>query len=301
MNDPGRAVPVVPDHMCWKMASYARPPVRRAGGGATLFLMCSHADGNNAVRGAQNTLVGWMKSKQIEAFLHRRFEFRQRGNAVESSSRSRSLLFMALATAMAAASGAHRVTVPENGFTSINPPLTAARGGALSTRSTHPETFTRINDLLGQLAIPVTIANPYHYHTKGELLDHAHDHVGEELLTAAASSVSCSKFDGQYYAGGTANLNCDLCVACIVRRGAFPRSGHIDRSIYLADALSGDAQQKLHERRYRDIRDVRQALAEGFDDLSVLAVGALPPSTDIDAIIEVCERGLEEIRRVPLP
>ncbi|MFI8974141.1 hypothetical protein ACIGO9_14740 [Nocardia asteroides] len=261
----------------------------------------SHIDGNNAVRKAQNAIIAWLKPKSPKTFRHQRIEFRQPGGAEESSSRSRSLLFMALATAVAAASGCRQVTVPENGFTSINPPLTAARGGALSTRSTHPDTFARINHLIDRLALPVTIANPYGYYTKGELLDHAHAHVGPQLLTVAAASLSCSKLDGQYYAGGNSNYNCGLCFACIVRRAAFTRGDHSDLSPYLATSLTGEALQKLHDRRHRDIRDIQQALIEGIDDTAVLAVGSLPADCDIDAIIDVCHRSLEEIGRVPLP
>lgn len=65
-------------------------------------------------------------------------------------------LFTALGAAAAASSrGAGVLEVPENGYTSINLPLHPNRAGALSTRSTHPETFRRLSLLLTRLSLGV--------------------------------------------------------------------------------------------------------------------------------------------------
>jgi hypothetical protein len=57
----------------------------------------------------------------------------------EGTTRSRSLLFIAGALAAAAAVGPHvPVYVPENGWIGLNVPLTRARTGSASTRTTHP-------------------------------------------------------------------------------------------------------------------------------------------------------------------
>ncbi len=56
----------------------------------------------------------------------------------EPSSRSRSLLFLALGLAVASQSGRGGLWIAENGFASINPPLGPERVGALSTRTTQP-------------------------------------------------------------------------------------------------------------------------------------------------------------------
>ena len=55
----------------------------------------------------------------------------------EPSSRSRSLLFLAFGLAVASRDGLP-LWIPENGFTSLNPPLGPERRGSLSTRTTHP-------------------------------------------------------------------------------------------------------------------------------------------------------------------
>ena len=81
------------------------------------------------------------------------------------------LLFMAMAVAAASGNGASEVLAPENGFTSINPPLEPSRGGPLTTRSTHPWTFHALRELLSALSLStISVHNPYGYLTKGELV-----------------------------------------------------------------------------------------------------------------------------------
>ncbi|PJM91339.1 queuosine biosynthesis protein queC [Streptomyces sp. CB01373] len=261
----------------------------------------SHYDGSTVIRHAQHQTSAWLSDRAQQPLRHLSVKFHQTRTARERSSRSRSLLFAALASAVAAGAASPRVTVPENGFTSINPPLTAARGGALSTRSTHPGTFARINELLASLDVPVTVTNPYAYLTKGQLLARACDRAGQPLLQAGAATLSCSKLDGNWYPGGDPTLNCGLCLACLVRRGAFTQGPRRDPTLYLVGHLTGPARQLLLDRRRKDIHDVRQAIARGIDDTDILAVGDFPPDTDLDAVVNMCQRGLQELNHVSLP
>ncbi|MFI1209983.1 hypothetical protein ACH4UV_20480 [Streptomyces sp. NPDC020802] len=267
----------------------------------TARIHLSHYDGSTAVRRAQTAAGTWLRSRASHPLRHHSFKIRQNGTPGEPTSRSRSLLFAALAAATAATVSSPQVTVPENGFTSINPPLTTARGGTLTTRSTHPGTFSRLNALLAAVDIPVTVANPYLHCTKGELLERAHDRVGDALLAAAAATVSCGKLDGARYLGGNANFNCGLCVACLVRRGSFTVGPRQDPTIYLVAHLAGSARESLLRRRRRDVLDIQQAVLRGIDETDILAVGDLPPETDFDAVVDLCQRGLQELSRVPLP
>ena len=50
--------------------------------------------------------------------------------------------------------------MPENGFTSLNVPLAANRGGVLTTRSTHPWTFTLLLRVLDGLGLSVAVDEP---------------------------------------------------------------------------------------------------------------------------------------------
>ncbi|MEU6674544.1 hypothetical protein [Streptomyces sp. NPDC046925] len=264
-------------------------------------LHLSHCDGATAVRAAQTRAVSWLHGLRTDSLRHLTVKVCQTGTPADSTSRSRSLLFAALAVATAASTSSPQVTVPENGFTSINPPLTTARGGALTTRSTHPGTFERLNNLLKDADIPVRISNPYLQATKGELLARAHERVGDSLLSAAARTLSCGKLDGARYKGGNANLNCGLCVACLVRRGSFTTGSYRDSTTYLVHHLKGAERQKLLRNRRRDVHDVQQAILAGIDDTDILAVGDLSPETDFDAVVDLCQRGLQELSRVPFP
>ena len=63
-------------------------------------------------------------------------------------------MFLSLGVAVASSLGSRSLIIPENGYTGINLPLRPNRGGALSTRSTHPETFRRVAEILTALNKP---------------------------------------------------------------------------------------------------------------------------------------------------
>ena len=90
------------------------------------------------------------------------------------SQRARSLIFLAYGVLVATALERYHagsdvaLYVCENGFISINPPLTGARLGSLSTRTTHPEFLGLVGDVLAAAGLRVRIENPYQSKTKGE-------------------------------------------------------------------------------------------------------------------------------------
>jgi len=263
-------------------------------------LLLSHAD-NTIVKGAQNRANAWLAAHRPPPFPAYRVTVTQRGPKREPSSRSRSFLFLSLAVAAADAVGATRVEVPENGFTSLNPPLASNRGGALSTRSTHPTTIHRFNGLLEGLGIVARIGDPFSDLTKGEFLARAAAVAGDAFPQGAAETLSCGKLDGARYRGGDANKHCGLCFPCIVRRGAFLGAGVPDRTAYLIDQLHGDAREKLLANRADDVAAVQWAVEHGIDDVALLAAGPYPPGFDFDAALDLCDRGLAELASVPLP
>ncbi|MFT4081394.1 MAG: hypothetical protein QM638_02305 [Nocardioides sp.] len=263
-------------------------------------LFVGHYDTATAVRRAQNTVHGWLQEAYTPPPSYTQIEFTQVADKKESSSRSRSLLFVALGVAVAASRHASRLFVPENGFTSLNLPLHPNRAGALSTRSTHPETFYRINTLLQTLNLAVAVANPFAEHTKGEemrLVADRHPPGGWDRV--AGLTVSCSKLDGARIKGGNSTLNCGLCYACVTRRGAFIAAGVDDPTIYLSDELTGDARLELLERRYSDRAAISYATTRGIDDDAIDA-GTWPPDADLDAISDLARRGLAELGKVDL-
>ncbi len=263
-------------------------------------LFVGHYDTATAVRRAQNTVHRWLQENYTPPPSYAQIEFTQVEDKKESSSRSRSLLFIALGAAVAASRQAPTLFVPENGFTSLNLPLHPNRAGALSTRSTHPETFYRVNTLLQTLRLPTTATNPFAGYTKGEEMRLVADTQPPTGWHGVAGlTVSCSKLDGARIKGGNSTRNCGLCYACVTRRGAFIAAGVDDTTIYLSDELAGDARLELLERRYSDRAAISYATTRGTDDDAIDA-GTWPPDADLDAISDLARRGLTELREVNL-
>lgn len=252
-----------------------------------------------AIKHAQDDVRSWfVRARQPIDYVQTFHTIRAKKQ--ERTTRSRSLLFMALAIALAAARGAPIVEVPENGFTSLNPPLGPERGGPWTTRSTHPVTIARFNGLLAGLGLDVRVENPHAWRTKGELVAGALAVTPGDLAAGAAGTMSCAKLNGNYYRGGDPNGQCGLCVACVTRRASLIAAGVQDRTEYLLDRLTGEARAKLLRNRASDVEAIQLAIATPMDDIDLMAIGPYPDDFDIDAALELCRRGFEELSLVPL-
>lgn len=153
----------------------------------------------------------------------------------EPSTRSRSIVFFALA--ILAASAVESVNgnpvdiyVPENGFISLNIPLGPMRVGSLSTKTTHPVYLAGLQSLWNSLGINARLVQPYRFKTKGEMLIECADR--KTLSDLLPQSISCGKF-------GRPKLHCGTCIPCLVRRSAFLKAGITDLTVkgYLDDIL----------------------------------------------------------------
>jgi 7-cyano-7-deazaguanine synthase in queuosine biosynthesis len=174
-----------------------------------------------------------------------------------STQRARSLIFLAYGVLAATTlkkyhdGGAATLYVCENGFISINPPLTDMRLGSLSTRTTHPVFFGFVDKLFDAAGLRVRMENPYQLKTKGEMLKECAD---KKLLSAHASqTTSC----GRYLIHG--HTHCGRCVPCLVRRAAFRASGMTDTTKYVYKDLGRDDDGHAG---FDDVRAVAMALAE---------------------------------------
>lgn len=215
----------------------------------------------------------------------------------ETSRRSRSMLFLAWGTAVAAATDAE-LWVAENGFTSLNPPLSGERRGALSTRTTHPALLRGFQDLLERLGLRTTLRNPFAGETKGASLRRVRDVLGP----AAASqllSVTHSCAAGRVTERGFAtDTHCGVCMGCLVRRGAFLAAGIADDTVYLESALPDDRRDRwLGARRARTLSAVRYRIAAGYEITDLLALG-LPDDDNLDLALEIARTGMDELRSV---
>lgn len=257
-------------------------------------LHLGHRDQTGAVVRSQDQLAASLTGL-ASTFTWQRLRLAPR-ISTDHSTRTRSLMFIALATAAATSCGASEVIVPENGFTSLNLALIPSRGGALSTKSTHPWTFLQANTLLGELDTGVTARNPHATQSKGEMLGAAAAVGLDGFSNLIAETLSCSKLDGGLgYEGGSPNVNCGLCIACLVRRGAFVGAGLPDPTEYLLDRVTTRGREKLLKARATDVWAVRSwgEKTPTVDDLMVAA--PWPPGTDYDAQLAVVMKGRAEL------
>ena len=118
----------------------------------------------------------------------------------ERSQRARSIIFLAFGVLMATSLNRyHRgesvtLYVCENGFISINPPLTTGRVGSLSTRTTHPVFIRQFQQLLGAAGLNILIENPYRFQTKGEMLRECTDQAFLKTHAATPQAVGVLEY-----------------------------------------------------------------------------------------------------------
>lgn len=212
----------------------------------------------------------------------------------ETSQRARSIIFLAYgvlaATALKsyASSGMATLVVPENGFISLNVPLTPLRLGSLSTRTTHPVFMARFQAILNAAGLRVQLSNPYQLKTKGQMLG---DCKNQKLLEKlAGSTTSCGRY------ARTGFTQCGRCVPCLIRRAAFHRWNGADPTNYKYKDLSRRGSE------YRGFDDVRAA-AMAIEYVKRYGVerwtaGALNSAQlgNVSKYMDVAGRGLEEVK-----
>jgi len=107
--------------------------------------------------------------------------------------------------------------VPENGWISLNPPLTLNRLGSLSTRTTHPWVLEEIAALWRAAGLAQELRNPYLSLTKGEMVSRCR--APELLAKLAPRTVSCARPVAGRWRRQTWQA-CGYCYPCLVRRAA---------------------------------------------------------------------------------
>ncbi|MEG0774354.1 Qat anti-phage system QueC-like protein QatC [Clostridium sp.] len=144
---------------------------------------------------------------------------------IESTSRSRSFLFLSGAILVASMIGPEiPVYIPENGFIGINVPLTDSRNGSCSTRTTHVYFIKSFNAILDKLGIGNKISNFYAFKTKGEIVE---EHKDNEVFKQFASlTISCSHPCLSRYDGYKPPKNCGYCYPCLIRKASLNSFGY---------------------------------------------------------------------------
>lgn len=221
--------------------------------------------------------------------------------AGDDQTRGRSIIFLAYAvlasSALKAKKGQRkRIIVPENGFISLNVPLSPGRIGSHSTKTTHPVYLDGLEKVLNALKINVEFVRPYQFTTKGEMLVGCKDQG--KLKSLMGNTTSCGRF-------GRKKTHCGRCVPCLVRRSAFlarrvkdptVQSKNTGKSyefpnlgIALPDKSSTDIKAAA-----TSIMLVERKGIERFIGSSL----AFCKSDERDKFKGVVERGLEEIKKL---
>ncbi len=197
-----------------------------------------HYSGNPTVRRAQDDVLGLLHDNWPAGLLTSPVHAApdtSRGQALpypqpeerEDSRRVRSLLFMVLGAVAAATAGLEEVYLPENGVLTAALPLTRARIGSFSTRSTDPGVINQFNRLCEQAGWSCRVQNPFVYQTKGELIS--------DFLRPVLSPLDIQKTVSCWMAGRK-QRQCGGCIPCLLRRLSMRAAGLPDEA-YMMDLL----------------------------------------------------------------
>lgn len=216
----------------------------------------------------------------------------------EPSMRSRSILFLVMGTFVASLfSDEVTLVVAENGLISLNVPLTSARMGSLSTRTTHPHFISLYRKLLASIGLFNPVELPYQFQTKGEMFGQVKNYaILSELVPV---TMSCSHPESGRYLGKPPGNHCGYCVPCIIRRASLAAVG-LDSNNFNIDILTEEPAYDTD--RGRDYRAFQMAVeryrtsASKGSIFDVLKSGPLPPD-DIKKYVEMYSRGMDEVCR----
>ena len=266
--------------------------------GKTVCLVGHHGAGqaNQAQRGLWNALAVRYKGQAVlrQFFLQPASPTPGQQSPLpafrEPSQRSRSLLFLAAGLTVAAGCGPDvPLYIPENGLIGINVPLTGARAGSLSTRTTHPHFIAGFSKCVQRLGLTNPIVNPFRTMTKGEILAACRDQ--EALRSLARDTLSCAHPETARWAQAE-QTNCGYCFPCLIRRASMHHVGLDRAGDYAYDALSDTAE--LAQRKGSDLRAVMRSLNRPAKPTDVLRNGPVS-AADVAAFAGVYERGRREI------
>lgn len=189
--------------------------------------LASHVTGNQLTRGTQEALVTYLNTAfkttvrrvalRTGGRKHPDYDFPSDQDR-EETQRTRSFMFLTIAVLAARRKGQSEVVmIAENGQMAIHVPLSAARIGAFSTHTAHPEFVKRATQFFSTLLErEIEITNPYLYLTKAEVIRT----TAAKHSDAVAKAVSCwraSRVPGFSH--------CGECVPCLVRRIAIEVNG----------------------------------------------------------------------------
>ena len=211
----------------------------------------------------------------------------------ELSSRSRSLMFFAIAAIVDEALGTD-IVIPENGSVSLNYPLSDSRRSACSTRTTHPILVNQFNNLLLCLGVKTRANNPYEFQTKGEMVQGCKD--PSTLIKIVPQSNSCGKrSQHQFMLDNHFASHCGRCMPCMYRRASL--LGYDDLTTYGIEPLTlyHNRKGKLSNDFFAMLNFLRKDLNKKdiAEELKIIGFGNFP---DLEQYVELVVRTRKELK-----
>lgn len=139
-----------------------------------------------------------------------------RGSQLDKTQRTRGILFLAVAAAMARALGTSRFSTYEAGPGAFNVPLNEAQIASHNTRAMHPLTLHLAEKLFRTVIddSSITIEAPFLLKTKADVCAS----IADELPPLARISMSCDETERAKKLDNVEH--CGLCTSCLFRRVA---------------------------------------------------------------------------------
>ncbi len=218
--------------------------------GKTDILFISHYGGGKGTKEYQDKVIESLKTHynlSNSNFLQFHASVVE---GVEDTTRTRSFMFFAhaiiFATAFELCDG---MIISENGYISLNIPLTYSRIGTSSTRTTHPHYMDLLRELIEQIGIKLNIYNPYQFKTKGEMLIECKNQ--QVLLKNIPNTMSCSHPDVGRHRGEKETMHCGYCLPCTIRKAALKRANLSDTSKYFDREYKSGNEARMCLNSYR--------------------------------------------------
>jgi 7-cyano-7-deazaguanine synthase in queuosine biosynthesis len=209
------------------------------------------------------------------------------GKKLEPTSRSRGLLYAAVAVYAAAAHQVPEVLVPENGQLAINPPLTPGRLAACSSRSVHPRTLDLINTVIRLVGGAPRVVNPLIQFTKGEV-----------CLLALQAGLEPKSLFGTVSCGHPpikhrepAPYHCGYCFPCLVRQSGLWHALQEDNTGYQIRPW----QLPFSNKKTQDLKDLQSWLNAPFTLKDLVSDTPLPAGTPARSLMPVIDRSRAEL------
>ncbi|MEU5934514.1 hypothetical protein [Micromonospora sp. NPDC047187] len=213
----------------------------------------------------------------------------------ERSTRTRSLLFLALGLAMASIEQVE-LRIPENGFASLNLPLGADQRGSVSTRTTHPYFVHELSRLATAAGAHAPISNPLSDMTKGEMFTRVSDLIGAKTASEFLSATHSCGHTGHRSLGYPVLSHCGVCFGCLLRRASFRASQLTDQTSYLN--TTNDPRLTAYLRDKSVEASLRGFLGRGLRSADLLSL-TLPNQYPLADAKSLIERGMRELENIP--